>query len=108
MVSFLYLIGLSYGIFSVNKDIDVDSEEYTNIINFEELNPISENTSELADYFSFCKTSSTYKNIAYTEVLNMFLRKNIFKKVVFEKIIVYKYLLYTYQSNRPPPSDILN
>lgn len=103
LVSFIYLLGLSYGIFSSYDKGQPAEELCSNIINYEELIPVTEEISDHADYFSFYKTTTDKQNIHYSEVLKMFFRKELITAFQIENTEHYNYILNTDLSNRPPP-----
>lgn len=108
LVSFVYLLGLSYGVFSSNKKATHNETPHSNIINYEELTPTIHKVTEDANYFSFCKSTSNYTSVAYADFLKMFFKSYITFNFIVEKKIHYNYLRHPYLSNRPPPNYSLN
>lgn len=104
LFAFAYLMGLSMGLFQ-NNEKNAPEEEFTsNIINYEELNPVAEKSLNVAHYHDFLQTEKSNQSLmsGFCHFLIPFDHFNTYSPPR-EELLKYSYIPISNLFCRPPP-----
>jgi len=104
LFAFAYLMGISMGLFHHNDKISSDEEFTSNIINYEELNPVVELSLTDAHYHDFLQTETSSKTLmaGFCHFLISFDHFNTYSPPR-EEVLKYNYIPISNLFSRPPP-----